>query len=197
MQSTLPTSSTLAQPSRSLATSLPGRAAIVIAATLFIAACAHVSVPLPFTPVPLTLQNFAVLLVGLLLGPVAGFSAMALYLAEGAMGLPVFNPAGTGGVLQLLGPTGGYLLSYPLVAAAAGWAFRSLPLKSLYGRAAVACTLATGILFAAGSFWMSHLLHLSSSAVWTMSVAPFVPGEIVKIAAAAGLAASIQSWRQA
>jgi biotin transport system substrate-specific component len=194
MQNTLSSSSTLAQP---LATSLTGRAAIVLGATLFVAACAHISIPLPFTPVPLTLQNFAVLLVGLLLGPAAGFAAMALYLAEGVMGLPVFNPGGPGGILQLLGPTGGYLLSYPLIAAAAGWAFRSVPLKSLYGRAALAGTLATVILFAAGSLWMAQLLHLNSSAVWTMTIAPFLPGEVVKIAAAAGLAASIQSWRRA
>jgi biotin transport system substrate-specific component len=197
MQSTFSTSSPLAQPTRSLATSLPGRAAIVFAATLFVAACAHISIPLPFTPVPLTLQNFAVLLVGLLLGPTAGFAAMALYLAEGAMGFPVFNPGGPGGILQLLGPTGGYLLSYPLIAATAGWVFRSVPLKSLYSRAALAGTLATIILFAAGSLGMAHLLHLSSSAVWAMTIAPFLPGEIVKIAAAAGLAASIQNWRRA
>ncbi|HEU4635332.1 MAG TPA: biotin transporter BioY [Edaphobacter sp.] len=197
MQSTLSTSSTLATPARSMVSSLPGRAAIVLSATLFVAACAHVSIPLPFTPVPLTLQNLAVLLVGLVLGPAAGFSAMVLYLAEGAMGLPVFNPAGTGGVLQLLGPTGGYLLAYPLVALIAGWAFRSLPLKSLYGRAAVAGVLATTVLFAAGSFWMAHLLHLGAVAVWTMAIAPFLPGEIVKIASAAGIAASIHSWRRA
>ena len=196
MQSTLPTSSLPSQHVRSLATSFPGRAAIVFTATLFVAACAHVSIPLPFTPVPLTLQNFAVLLVGLLLGPAAGFSAMALYLAEGAMGMPVFNPAGAGGLLQLLGPTAGYLLSYPLVAAVAGWSFRSLPLKSLYGRAVVAGTFATAILFAAGSAWMAHLLHLGAATVWTMAVAPFLPGEFVKIAVAAGLAASVQSWRR-
>lgn len=197
MQTALPASSTLAQPTRSLATSLPGRAALVFCATLFVAACAHVSIPLPFTPVPLTLQNFAVLLVGLLLGPAAGFSAMVLYLAEGAMGLPVFNPAGAGGVLQLLGPTGGYLLSYPFVAAAAGWAYRSLPVKSLYRRAALAGTIATTLLFVSGSIWMAQLLHLGATAVWTMAVTPFIPGEIVKIAAAAGLAASIQRWRRA
>lgn len=197
MQSTLPTSSTLAQPTRSVANSLLGHAAIVFAATLFVAACAHVSIPLPFTPVPLTLQNFAVLLVGLVLGPVAGFSAMVLYLGEGAMGLPVFNPAGVGGLLQLLGPTAGYLLSYPLVAAVAGWAFRSLRLRSLYARAAVAGTIATAVLFAAGSLWMAHLLHLGSAAAWMMTIAPFLPGEIVKIAAASGLAASVQSWRRA
>ena len=67
------------------------QAAIIVSASLFVALCARVSVPLPFTPVPLTLQNFAVILVGLLLGSRRGFAALALYLAEGAAGLPVFS----------------------------------------------------------------------------------------------------------
>src|SRR6476661_7378323 len=89
---------------------------IVISASLFVALCARVTLPLPFTPVPLTLQNFGVLLAGLALGSRRGFAALALYLAEGAFGMPVFNPLGLGGMAQLLGPTGGYLLAYPLVA---------------------------------------------------------------------------------
>src|SRR5271163_5216021 len=95
--------------------------AIVIGASLFVALCARVALPLPFTPVPLTLQNFGVLLVGLLLGSRRGFVALALYLAEGAMGMPVFSPTGPGGIAQLLGPTGGFLLAYPLVAWVAGY----------------------------------------------------------------------------
>src|SRR5215831_11634934 len=86
--------------------------AIVIGASLFVALCARITLPLPFTPVPLTLQNFGVLLVGLTLGSRRGFAALALYLAEGAVGLPVFNPAGLGGIAQMLGPTGGFLLAY-------------------------------------------------------------------------------------
>src|SRR5260370_5435481 len=93
--------------------------ALVASASLFVALCARITVPLPFTPIPLTLQNFAVLLVGLTLGPRRGFAALALYLAEGAAGMPVFNPLGLGGIAQLLGPTGGFLLAYPLVAAVA------------------------------------------------------------------------------
>src|SRR5258708_8322317 len=73
------------------------QAAIVIAASLFVALCARVTVPLPFTPVPLTLQNFGVLAVGLLLGSRRGFAALALYLIEGALGFPVFSPAILGG----------------------------------------------------------------------------------------------------
>src|SRR5262250_1242431 len=86
------------------------QAALVAGASLFVALCARVTVPLPFTPVPLTLQNCGVLIVGLLLGSRRGFAALALYLAEGAAGLPVFNPHGMGGIAQLLGPTGGFLM---------------------------------------------------------------------------------------
>ena len=95
--------------------------AIVIGASAVIAVCARLVLPLPFTPVPLTLANFGVLLVGLSLGSKRGFAAAALYLSWGAMGLPVFSPAGVGGLAQLFGPTGGYLLAYPVVAFLAGW----------------------------------------------------------------------------
>src|SRR5258708_39905306 len=101
------------------------QAAIVIAASLLVALCARVTVPLPFTPVPLTLQNFGVLAVGLLLGSRRGFAALALYLVEGAFGLPVFSPSislGVG-VLRILGPTGGFLMASPLVAFVAGYIY--------------------------------------------------------------------------
>src|SRR5579864_5129971 len=94
--------------------------ALVVGASLFVALCARITIPLmPLTPVPLTMQNFGVLLVGLTLGSRRGFAALALYLAEGAVGLPVF--AGLGGIAHLLGPTGGYLLAYPVVAGLAGF----------------------------------------------------------------------------
>ncbi len=101
--------------------SLIKQTAIVICASAVIAVCARLMVPLPFTPVPLTLANFGVLLVGLTLGSKRGFAAAALYLAWGAMGLPVFASAGPGSFLQMLGPTGGYLWAYPVVAFLAGW----------------------------------------------------------------------------
>src|SRR6266436_3976014 len=97
--------------------------AIVLSASLFVALCARVTIPLPFTPVPLTLQNFGVLLVGLTLGSRRGFAALALYLIEGASGIPVFNPTGPGGIARIIGPTGGFLMAYPLVAFAAGWIY--------------------------------------------------------------------------
>ncbi len=198
MQSALPSTQGLThQTSRSFAESVPGRLTVAFAASIFIAACAHVSVPLPFTPVPLSLQSFAVLLVGLMLGPATGFAALAFYLTEGAMGLPVFNPHPIGGLAQMFGPTGGYLLSYPFVAAVAGWAFRSLRIGSAYARAAVATTLAVVVLFVCGSLWLGQSMHVSASHVWTMAVVPFLPGEIVKIAAAAGLATSLGRLRRA
>src|SRR5580700_7990661 len=83
------------------------QATIIVTASLFIALCARVTLPLPGTPVPLTLQNFGVLAVGLLLGSRRGFAALALYLIEGASGLPVFSPSILGGgIAQILGPTG-------------------------------------------------------------------------------------------
>src|SRR6202166_4105071 len=121
------------------------QAAIVVSASMFVALCARVSVPLPFTPVPLTLQNFGVLLVGLSLGWRRGFAALALYLMEGASGMPVFSPAGPGGIAQLLGPTGGFLLAYPFVAALAGWVFERG--KKTFALAFTAATLAEVLLF--------------------------------------------------
>src|SRR5258706_11072977 len=100
---------------------LATQVAMVVSASLFVAVCAQVSVPLPFTPVPLTLSNLGVLVVGLTLGSRRGFAALVLYLMEGASGLPVFSHPGLGGIAQLLGPTAGYLWAYPLVAFTAGW----------------------------------------------------------------------------
>ena len=105
--------------------SLAKQAGIVIGASAVIAVCARLVLPLPFTPVPLSLANFGVLLVGLALGSRRGFAAATLYLAWGAIGLPVFSPVGLGGIAQLFSPTGGYLLAYPVVAFLAGWQERS------------------------------------------------------------------------
>ena len=95
--------------------------AVVLGAAL-VALAAQISIPLPGTPVPMTLQPMAVLLVGGLLGARLGASSMILYLALGAAGLPVFTPTvPLVGVARLLGPTGGYLLAYPVAAWAVGW----------------------------------------------------------------------------
>lgn len=176
---------------------LPGKAVLCVAATLFVAACAHVSIPLFFTPVPMTLQTFAVVLIGMALGPVAGFSTMLLYLAEGAAGLPVFSPQGPGGVAQLLGPTAGFLFSYPLAAAAAGWLVRSMPrVISRFSRGIIAGIGSSVVFFLFGAVWLAHLLHLGSVAVWSLAVAPFLAGEAIKITAAAGIFSTFQRWKR-
>jgi biotin transport system substrate-specific component len=167
---------------------LTGRLLIGFAATLVVAAAAHVAIPLPFTPVPLTLQPLAVLGVGLALGPVAGFFTMLAYLAEGACGLPVFSPTGPGGIAQLLGPTGGFLLAYPLVAAITGWfASRLRELTSRFLAALVAGHLAVAVLFLSGAGWFLFLTHLPVAMVFSKAVLPFLPGEIVKVFVAAGI----------
>jgi len=170
------------------------QAAIVIAASLFVALCARVSVPLPFTPVPLTLQNFGVLSVGLLLGSRRGFAALALYLLEGALGLPVFSPSLVlgFGVARLLGPTGGFLLAYPLVAFVAGYIYEHTSEKRRFVWAAVSALAAELLLFASGLGWLAVLTHSVTLAL-KFGLYWFVFAEVIKILMAAAVAAR---WRQ-
>jgi biotin transport system substrate-specific component len=163
--------------------------ALVVGASLFVALCARVTLPLPFTPVPLTLQNFGVLLVGLTLGSRRGFAALVLYLVEGASGMPVFNPTGLGGVAQLLGPTGGFLLAYPFVAGIAGWIMESG--KKTFARAATAAVLAEVALFAGGLSWLAILTHSFAQAV-RFGLYWFVFAEVIKVMSAAAIAAAWQ-----
>ena len=166
--------------------------AIVVGASLFVALCARITIPLPFTPVPLTVQNFGVLLVGLLLGSKRGFAVLTLYLAEGAIGLPVFNPTGAGGVAQLLGATGGFLLAYPVVAWLAGFVMERG--RRTFARAALGGLLGEVLLFTGGLTWL---------AVWTHSVTQafrwglywFVFAEVIKVMMAAGIAVQWQPRR--
>jgi biotin transport system substrate-specific component len=172
--------------------------AIVIGASLFVALCARVALPLPFTPVPLTLQNFGVLLVGLSLGGRRGFAALVLYLAEGLMGMPVFSPTGPGGVAQLLGPTGGFLLAYPFVAGIAGWIFEAKTgenRKKSFPRAAIACVLAEICLFAGGLSWLAILTHSFAQAI-RFGLYWFVFAEVIKIMSAAALANGWQRFHK-
>ncbi|MGA1998956.1 MAG: biotin transporter BioY [Terriglobales bacterium] len=162
--------------------------AMVVGASLLVALCARLSVPLPFTPVPLTLANFGVLVVGLLLGSKRGFAALALYLAQGAAGLPVFA-VGAGGIAQLLGPTGGYLLAYPLAAFIAGWIAERGAGK--FGRFLVAALAAEVVIFAGGLAWLMVLTHGATQAM-SFGLYPFVFAEIIKITAAAGVGTRVE-----
>jgi biotin transport system substrate-specific component len=195
MQSTLPIQIGATPNVQRLPSTLAGNGLLAVAATGLVALCAHVSVPLYFTPVPLTLQTLAVILIGLTLGPWLGFSAMVLYLAEGAAGLPVFSPHGLGGVAQLLGPTAGFLFSYPLAAAAAGYVVRAVrPARMQFAGAVLGGIAASIFIFVMGAGWLAHLLHLSTSGMWHQALAPFLPGEAVKVVAAASIYCSLRSW---
>jgi biotin transport system substrate-specific component len=163
--------------------------AIVVGASLFVALCARITIPIPGTPVPLTVQNFGVLLVGLLLGSRRGFAALALYLAEGAMGMPVFSPVGVGGIAHLFGPTGGFLLAYPLVAWVAGYVMEHG--RKSFARAALGSLLGEVVLFAGGLSWLAILTHSVAQAVrWGLYW--FLFAEVIKVMMAAGIAARWQ-----
>jgi biotin transport system substrate-specific component len=167
----------------------------VVLATALVAICAHIAVPLGFTPVPVTMQTFAVLLLGLLFGPGPAFACLALYLMEGAAGLPVFSPHGPGGLAQLLGPTGGYLLSYPFAAALASWLYRFG--KRGFLAAAAASGLASLLILAVGASWLGMISHANLSVVFFQSIAPFLPGDAVKVLAATACVSMLASFGDA
>jgi biotin transport system substrate-specific component len=180
------------------------RIAVVFLGTLFVAVCAHISIPLWFTPVPVTLQPFAVLLLGLMLSPRWSAVTMVAYLAEGAAGLPVFSPVGAPTLLHLFGPTAGYLLSYPAVAWLTGSLFRRFrrqddirPRTACWFTAALsAAAVGDCIILLSGAAWLAILTHLSPATVFTMAVAPFVPGEILKVITAAGTVSGLRRFRR-
>jgi biotin transport system substrate-specific component len=166
-------------------------AAFHVAAVLFVTilttVAAQVSVPLPFTPVPFTLQPMVVLLGGAALGSRLGLSSQALYIALGIAGLPVFaaSPILPQGFARLLGPTGGYLMAYPLAAFVAGYlAERGFDRRYLTSVVAMGAGLA--IIFAGGVLWMAFGAPNAglSTAVRT-GLVPFIPADIIKICLAA------------
>ena len=161
---------------------------IVLAGSALVAICAHVALPLYFTPVPLSLAPFAVLLLGLLLRPALAAATLVAYLVEGALGLPVFSPTPAApGLAHLFGPTGGYLLSYPLAAALIAYFVR----RASRGFTPAALSAAGGsfVILFCGALWLAVLTHTSILSVFTMAVLPFLPGDALKVIAAAALAA--------
>jgi biotin transport system substrate-specific component len=174
--------------------SLLRSAGIVLAGSVLIVVCAHVAIPLWFTPVPVTLQPFAVLLLGLLLTPRLALATMVAYLVEGAAGLPVFTPHGLGGVLQLFGPTGGYLVSYPIVAPLVSVAWRRGARS--FSRGLVIAGAGSLVTLAMGALWFGVLKHMPPATLLTATVFPFLPGDVLKVAAAAGIASGAARWRR-
>ena len=177
-----------------LVTTLFRGAAIVLAGTVLIAASAHMSIPLVFTPVPVTLQPFAVLLLGLLLSPRLAFATMVTYLIEGAAGLPVFTPSGPGGLWQLFGLTGGYLLSYPVVAPLiSAWWRRG---AKTFSRGLLVAGVGSLVTLAMGATWLGALTHIGPLALMNHAILPFIPGDVLKVVAAAGIATGLARWRR-
>ena len=146
-----------------------------------VAAASQIAIPLPFTPVPITLQPMLVILAGMMLGPVAGASSMLLYLAAGAAGLPVFTPVGAPGIARLFGPTGGYLLAYPVAAFVAG--VIATRLTSLGGRW-LAGLAGVAVIYSGGVMQLAVLNGDVARAV-ALGVTPFALLDVVKAFVAA------------
>lgn len=158
-----------------------------------VAAASQIAIPLPMTPVPVTLQPMLVILAGMWLGPAAGAASMALYLAAGAAGLPVFTPMGAPGIARFFGPTGGYLLAYPAAAVVAGALSRratSLTTRTLAAIAGIA------VIFLGGIAQLAILSGSLSKAV-AMGVTPFAALDLVKAWIAAAITAPRSRARDA
>jgi biotin transport system substrate-specific component len=157
------------------------RVLAVVAGAVLVAVSAQFAVPLPGTPVPVTFQVAAVLIVGGLLGPRLGATSLALYILMGAAGLPVFQPLGVPGAARLIGPTGGYLLAYPLAAAVAGLVVRD---ATQWGRLLGGLTLAAVVIHVGGVAQLVIISGGITSAI-VMGSVPFLLGDVLKICLAA------------
>jgi biotin transport system substrate-specific component len=180
-------------------TAIAIRVAAVLFMTVLTATAAQVSVPLPFTPVPLTLQPMIVLLGGAALGSRLGTASQVLYLLAGIAGLPVFasSPALPQGALRLLGPTGGYLMAYPLAAFTTGWlAERGYDRRYLTSVVAMAAGLS--VVFACGLTWLAWFAVPAPAGFQNalrFGLYPFVVPDVLKILVAAAVLPAV--WKLA
>lgn len=162
---------------------------LVVAFSALNALAAQVSFPLPFTPVPLTGQTFAVLLTGALLGSRLGALTLLAYLAEGLVGLPVFA-GGKAGPAALLGPTGGYLVGFVASAYVVGWlAERGWDRRP--GTTALAMAIGNVVIYAAGASWLAQFVGLPQA--FQLGILPFLPGDLIKLLLATALLPT--GWR--
>jgi len=161
-----------------------------VAGSLLLTASAKIQVP--FWPVPMTMQTFAVLVIGMAYGPRLGAATVALYLAEGAFGLPVFagTPAKGIGLAYMMGPTGGYLAGFLVAALAVGALARRGWDRGLPGGVA-AFLIGDGVIFVCGVAWLSALIGFDKAIA--AGLVPFLPGEALKVALAAAL--MVVGWR--
>ncbi len=155
---------------------LPARRVLaVLVGAAAVALSAQAAVPLPFTPVPVTLQGLGVLLVGGLLGPIYGLAALVAYLVAGSVGLPVFA-GGSAGAMKLIGPTGGYLLAFPVAAVVVGRFSRPSGLV----RGAVAALLGMVVIHAGGGAQLA-IVTGSPKAALALGAVPFVVVDLIKV----------------
>lgn len=163
------------------ASSLASRALAVLGGSALIALAAQISVPM--LPVPMTLQTLAILMVGLTAGSRLGAAAVLAYLAEGAMGLPVFAN-GMGGLPVLMGPTAGFLYGFVAMAFAAGWLAERGLARGVAGTA-VAMAAVSLALYVPGIAWLTAVTPLDLSGAVNVGMLPFLPGDMVKSLVAA------------
>ncbi len=156
-------------------------AARIVAANVLMIVCAQIAIPLPWSPVPLTGQTFGVMFVAVLLGARRGALALTLYLVEGAMGLPVFQPFGAPGALRLIGPTAGYLWAYPVAAFLTGWLVERVGRASAL-RLAAALVPGQALIFASGWAWLVAVVGMNAQPAFLIGVAPFLLGDVIKMA---------------
>jgi biotin transport system substrate-specific component len=175
---------------RLAAARLPAVGAIAFAIAL--AAASQFAIPVPGTPVPITLQPLVVVLAGLVLGPAAAAASMVVYLCAGVVGLPVFAPVGPPGLARLVGPTGGYLLAYPaaaVVAGVVGWRPAGERAVSFTRRAAAAAA-GIAVMYAGGVAQLAVLFGSVERGV-QLGVPPFVAFDALKALVAAALAGTL------
>ena len=154
----------------------------LLAAAALVALAAQVAVPIPGSPVPLTLQGLAVILVGGLFGSAIGAGALALYLIAGAFGAPVFAPIGPHGLARLFGPTGGYLLAFPVAAVLVGW----LAQKGKFARCLFASALGMAAIYLGGWAQLTILTGHAGHA-FAVGVTPFILQDSLKVILAAAI----------
>jgi biotin transport system substrate-specific component len=158
---------------------------LIFCGSFAIAAAAQLSFVLPHTPIPFSMVNVAVLAVGIFLGPRLGMWAAMLYLFEGCVGLPVFSSHGVGGVFRLVGPTGGYLLSFPFGAFLAGWIVARIN-RGFVGTL-LGATVGNIFIFTVGASWLLLDRVATISTVFTLAFQPFGYVEMAKIIGVATL----------
>lgn len=175
----------MAPPRERVGARLAYRASVAVAGSLVVAGLAQLSIDLPFTPVPITGQTLGVLLVGASLGPGLGAASLALYLLEGAIGLPFFAKGSGGvGLLALSAVTGGYLWGFVAAAGVVGWLSRRGWDRSF--RSAIgAMFVGEVVLYALAIPWLMAALDLSLGRALELGLAPFVPGDTLKLLLAA------------